>query len=997
MREFTIIPSFNTQYTPEDALKTGLGIVSVIKEKIRLLDIGSKMRKDVWKKELEELSAHSTPTTLSATCGATGAGKGSRPCAQSRSKSSIINAVLDDTIVPTSGMRVCTAVVTEIAYKPGRTIEADVSFISREEWKIQLQTLLDDFQDEDRNVKASITSSEAGVAWSKIHAVYPQIPLDFLVTLTADQISAANSKEFGKAIAPFIESEEKKRGDDLEKPAHHQGSLPAKALQSGAVLVDLPGIGDANAARSSIAQGYTQRCHCIWILAPIARAVDDKPAKDLLGKAFRMQLMSKACIGWKVGRPGSSWPPAYQATDCNILSSATTRLPYTTFVATKADDLDCDEKLKQELRDKSAIVSEYKEWTRALKDGEDFEPMLTVKKVKVRQPENARSGKKRKNSNRSPKAKRRKSNRDEDEEDNSDLNLSISKDSDMSDVEYVISGLSESDRHSEDEQFAEDYSSVGENMSEDDEEIEGVTLQSLKAKQATTQEEARKIKEKLEATQSTSRKASKELSKLETRLAKVESQKNTFCANARNNFSRDVLKEDWRAGVREMDREAAMQNDPETFDSGFEARDYAAIDLPTFMVSSRDYIRLTKEVKDSGTERTCFSDTADTQIPALQEWRHSLTISSRERTARSFLQKLKTFSASVQSYLDDMNKWVVREVTWTRNHSYPLTAFSVSEVDRAQLRRRWASDYEDPRTIRAAGQTAYDSYDVGFNLDRLLGKRKAVKLETQTPSREPTPANPDGVAAVLTEKFRNLVDETVYSLHGIFRAGLEEKPRIGSAKASEMAYKMSVEFSRIKWPTCRAHLRRDGVFRRDLNYELCSPLTSSNAKRSLGAIERVIEEIEDSSTPGLRERCRVQGDLAEEDAQAALREMIQIVHEALQKEQKEISRSLLPHVQKRLRDVYIDRRGDMFAGVSKILLSELNAAAETVGNALDASLSELARKVEVLMSVLWENINTTAEQLVIRDAAVEVMAEISQQIQFWVRAEEACRKQGVLV
>ncbi|KIO33970.1 hypothetical protein M407DRAFT_240841 [Tulasnella calospora MUT 4182] len=49
----------------------------------------------------------------------------------------------------------------------------------------------------------------------------------------------------------------------------------------------------------------------------------------------------------------------------------------------------------------------------------------------------------------------------------------------------------------------------------------------------------------------------------------------------------------------------------------------------------------------------------------------------------------------------------------------------------------------------------------------------------------------------------------------------------------------------------------------------------------------------------------------------------------------------------------------MFAGVSQIFTS-LGAAAETVGNALNASLSELARKAEVLMSVLWEiNINAS--------------------------------------
>lgn len=79
-----------------------------------------------------------------AVCGATGAGK-----------SSILNAVLDDNIVPTSGMRACTAVVTEIAYHDKNTIEADVSFLSMEEWIAELKVLLDDLVEEDGQVKKS--------------------------------------------------------------------------------------------------------------------------------------------------------------------------------------------------------------------------------------------------------------------------------------------------------------------------------------------------------------------------------------------------------------------------------------------------------------------------------------------------------------------------------------------------------------------------------------------------------------------------------------------------------------------------------------------------------------------------------------------------------------------------------------------------------------------------------------------------------------------------
>jgi len=39
----------------------------------------------------------------------------------------------------------------------------------------------------------------------------------------------------------------------------------------GAILCDLPGTADANAARNSIAKNYMKNCDCIWILAPITR------------------------------------------------------------------------------------------------------------------------------------------------------------------------------------------------------------------------------------------------------------------------------------------------------------------------------------------------------------------------------------------------------------------------------------------------------------------------------------------------------------------------------------------------------------------------------------------------------------------------------------------------------------------------------------------------------------------------------------------------------
>lgn len=64
----------------------------------------------------------------------------------------------------------------------------------------------------------------------------------------------------------------------------------AEALSTGAVIVDLPGVHDSNAARAAVAAGYMKQCTGLWIVAPINRAVDDKAAKSLLGESFKRQL-----------------------------------------------------------------------------------------------------------------------------------------------------------------------------------------------------------------------------------------------------------------------------------------------------------------------------------------------------------------------------------------------------------------------------------------------------------------------------------------------------------------------------------------------------------------------------------------------------------------------------------------------------------------------------------------------------------------------------------
>ena len=80
----------------------------------------------------------------------------------------------------------CTATVTEIAYHNKKTIEADIAFLSEQEWMEELNVLLDDLIDEDGTIKRSSNlTSDAGVAWSKVHAVYPSLTHDQIGNMTA--------------------------------------------------------------------------------------------------------------------------------------------------------------------------------------------------------------------------------------------------------------------------------------------------------------------------------------------------------------------------------------------------------------------------------------------------------------------------------------------------------------------------------------------------------------------------------------------------------------------------------------------------------------------------------------------------------------------------------------------------------------------------------------------------------------------------------------------
>jgi hypothetical protein len=122
---------------------------------------------------------------------------------------------------------------------------------------------------------------------------------------TTRDIESDDPMMFYKKLQRYVDSKEKTNG--LKEKANKKDSKPremefwplirvvrlyvkAPALATGAVIVDLPGVHDSNQARAAVAQGYMKQCTGLWIVAPITRAVDDKSAKSLLGDTFKRQL-----------------------------------------------------------------------------------------------------------------------------------------------------------------------------------------------------------------------------------------------------------------------------------------------------------------------------------------------------------------------------------------------------------------------------------------------------------------------------------------------------------------------------------------------------------------------------------------------------------------------------------------------------------------------------------------------------------------------------------
>eukprot|EP00435_Cladocopium_sp_Y103_P031285 s1043_g7.t3 len=255
-------------------------------------------------------------------------------------KSTLLNAVLRQNVVPTSGWRSCTAVPVELTASNVEVFRGEVHLKSMEEWQAEVQAALQDLLMSDRqrvSRREPVRGKEetpADVAFATLVAVYPEafmytrdpwpsvaaamrelfrIRNQVTTKHAADKVlkfENADGETLAQEVVDYIDSPER----DWQ-PAFFPLVKKVRIICPGAaahvhphvVLVDAPGVQDANAARGNVVKKLLEDlqgvepgsgdAQSVVIVSNIKRAATERVAQEMLSERFRRQLLMDGHYG----------------------------------------------------------------------------------------------------------------------------------------------------------------------------------------------------------------------------------------------------------------------------------------------------------------------------------------------------------------------------------------------------------------------------------------------------------------------------------------------------------------------------------------------------------------------------------------------------------------------------------------------------------------------------------------------------------------------------
>ncbi|KAJ6502659.1 hypothetical protein DFH09DRAFT_1202354 [Mycena vulgaris] len=209
-------------------------------------------------------------------------------------KSTLLNALLQHPVLSASASGACTAVPIEVSYKATEGTDATIEFISAEHWETHLGRLLEDAMDKTVDVEEGpADDSGPSLAYQArekiigVHALLTDgIVTQYLNKTVSLSTSDSDSMSFEKKLEQYLAS------DPLTGSGCRKLWPLVKIVKIvGKFEVDLPGHGDADNARDSVANEYLKSADSVFLVAGITRAKDDRDIHAYLHRHLRQIIV----------------------------------------------------------------------------------------------------------------------------------------------------------------------------------------------------------------------------------------------------------------------------------------------------------------------------------------------------------------------------------------------------------------------------------------------------------------------------------------------------------------------------------------------------------------------------------------------------------------------------------------------------------------------------------------------------------------------------------
>ncbi|XP_067426364.1 nuclear GTPase SLIP-GC-like [Thunnus thynnus] len=230
-------------------------------------------------------------------------------------KSSLINAIIEEkNLLPSGSVSACTTVMIKVeANMHNQKYEADIEFITKEEWKDELWSSFlgnnadKEWEDDDdyRDIVEKL-SALYGEEWKNKspeslmeNKYFREIP-EFLNS-KRKILTCESAKELSAKFVKYTRSDSKEGAGKEVKRWYWPlvkcvtVKVPNNELLQHVTLVDLPGNGDRNKSRDKMWKGIVGSCSAVWIVTDINRAAAEKEPWEILESACNLMGNGGEC------------------------------------------------------------------------------------------------------------------------------------------------------------------------------------------------------------------------------------------------------------------------------------------------------------------------------------------------------------------------------------------------------------------------------------------------------------------------------------------------------------------------------------------------------------------------------------------------------------------------------------------------------------------------------------------------------------------------------